>query len=201
MLLMGAALAIIVLATWATLGASGLPLSVMRVARSRAQHTLLMLIAELAVLWLTIHASAWATPSPPHASSWWQELLALMTPVLAGVASALPFLAREALDPLRVGFWHHRRLRRLGCGISALGGIGLALFAPSLVLAPLAFSILLFHRHLHGHHGLVRQAVAEIEALSHKVLALQVELRLRASLREGIATAVDDRTPATHHGR
>ncbi len=107
---------------------------------------------------------------------------------VVGALAAGAYVVYVARDPLRGGFWHHRRLRKLGTLAFVLAGAVSARLVPAPELVPLAFAALVFHRHQKIAAALVVQQLADGEAQRLKLLSF------RAEARYGTLAAADDRT-------
>lgn len=88
-----------------------------------------------------------------------------------GIASALIYARYVALDPLRSGFWHHRRLRPIGVGVCLGVGATIAWYAPAPAMAPLLFAALVFNRYLKLSVAITEQQLADLEAQRQKLLS------------------------------
>ena len=92
--------------------------------------------------------------------------------ILTGVAAGLVYARYVALDPLRTGFWQHRRLRPIGTVACVAAGAVAAFYAPAPALAPLAFAALVFNRYLRLSVAITEQHLADLEAQRQKLLSL-----------------------------
>lgn len=108
--------------------------------------------------------------------------------VVVGALAAVTYVVYVARDPLRGGFWHHRRLRKLGTVACVVAGAVAARFVPAPEVVPLAFAALVFHRHQRIAADLVVQQLADGEAQRLKLLSF------RAEARHATLAAADDRT-------
>ena len=109
---------------------------------------------------------------------------AATSPVLAaalGVASSAAYMRYVALDPLRTGFWHHRRLRLVGIAVLAAVGALIGLYAPAAAFAPLATAALVFSRYLRLSVAMTEQHLTDLDAQRQKLLFEAARAAARAS--------------------
>jgi len=96
------------------------------------------------------------------------------TGLLTGLVAAGGFTIHVILDPARLGFWHHRRLKFIGLGVQAAAILVQTFWLPAWTL-PLAAILLIALRHQKAVHTLVAGELANAESLRIKVLGLQAE--------------------------
>lgn len=97
--------------------------------------------------------------------------LAWLPPPAVGVGAALALFLHADMDPRRVGFWHHRRLRPIGVVFTLALGAALGVFIAWPALIPAAFACAIFHRHQLGALALAEQAYADVDAMRVKLLS------------------------------
>jgi hypothetical protein len=91
--------------------------------------------------------------------------------LVLGAAAGLAFVRYVAADPLKTGFWHHRRLRPVGAAACVTAGAALAVYGPFVALAPLAFAVLVFNRHLRLTAAMTEQNLKDLEAQRQRLVA------------------------------
>lgn len=94
---------------------------------------------------------------------------------LAPLAGLTAYFSYLHLDPTKVGYWHHRRMRPIGIFIGLLGTLIFGVFSFDQTLSALFFATLIFHRHQKFSRFLVQDQLRNQELLRKKILYLEAD--------------------------
>jgi hypothetical protein len=102
---------------------------------------------------------------------------------IAGLISGAAICLHSALDPIKEGFWHHRRLRYIVSGTIIVVTTALGNAFPTPIIIPIASAAVMFHRHHLIRMQMLSQCLEDIQSLQHKILTYQADIQQENTLQ------------------
>ncbi len=110
----------------------------------------------------------------------------LINSAFAGFFSGVAICLHNALDPIKEGFWHHKRLKYIVTALILAGTTILGEAFPMPIIVPIASAAVIFHRHHLIRVKMLNQCLDDIQSLQSKLLTYETQSKQDSLLSESL---------------